>query len=156
MSFMALMALLLLPASLRAADGNGQLLVLTQTDGNVSKFALSDAPVITYSGNDIVVTCGDAVLQTSMANIEAVTFGKGEPTAINEMRKEDVVPSFSFNTASFEGLQAGAPITIYSLDGKMMSGAKADVEGKARIDLSDLQKGVYILHTPNKSFKIKK
>ncbi len=155
-TFVALIAFLLLPGSLQAANSNEQLLVLTQTDGNVSKFALADEPVITYSGNDIVVTCGDAVLQTSMANVESVTFEKGEPTSISEMRTKDVTPSFSFNTASFEGLQAGAAINVFSIEGKMVSSSKADAEGKASIDMGNLPTGVYILRTPNKSFKIKK
>ena len=49
----AALAMLLLPASLKAASE--QLLVLTQTNGSVTKFALTDNPVITYKGNDIIV-----------------------------------------------------------------------------------------------------
>ncbi len=155
-SFMALLALLFLPASLRAADGNGQLLVLTQADGNVSKFALADNPVITYSGSDIIVTCGENILQTSMANIQSVTFDKGNSTDIRELDGKEVTPSFSFNKASFEGLQTGARVMVFTIDGKMVSTMEADAEGKAQIDMSSLPTGVYILRTPNKSFKIKK
>ncbi len=155
-SIMALMALLFLPASLRAADESGQLLVLTQADGHVSKFALADSPVITYSGSDIIVTCGENVLQTSMANIQSVTFDKGNSTDIRELDGKEVIPSFSFNKASFEGLQAGARVMVFTIDGKMVSTMEADAEGKTHIDMSNLPSGVYILRTPNKSFKIKK
>jgi len=155
-SFMALLALLLLPGALWAANGTGQQLVLTQAGGNVTKFALADNPIITYSGNDIVVTCGDHVLQTSMANITSVSFEKGSSSGIQELRNQEVNPTFSFNTASFEGLQTGSRIMVFTIDGKMISTVKADAEGKAHIDMSNLPSGVYILHAPNKSFKIKK
>ena len=44
------LGLLLLPVA-----GMAQTLVLTQRNGTVNRFALSDEPVITYSGSDVVV-----------------------------------------------------------------------------------------------------
>ncbi len=151
-----LTAFLLLPAALRAADGNGQQLVLTLNNGNVSKFALTDNPVITYSGSDLIVTCGEAVLQTSMADITAVSFEEGSSAGIGVIDYRGGTPSFSFQTASFEGLPAGTRISVFTTDGKAVSTVTADGEGKARISMDSLPTGVYILRAPNKSYKFKK
>lgn len=151
----AALAMLLLPASLKAASE--QLLVLTQTNGSVTKFALTDNPVITYKGNDIIVTCGEKVLQTSMADVANVGLEKGETTGIEApIAVSEPQTTFSFGKVGFEGLLSGERIMVYSIDGKVISTIKADADGRAQVDLNNLQTGVYILRTAKKSFKIKK
>ena len=150
----AALAMLLLPTSVIASE---QLLVLTQTNGSVTKFALTDNPVITYKGNDIIVTCGENVLQTSMADITSFGFDRGETTGIEEtVAVSEPKTSFSFGQAGFEGLQPGERVLVYSLDGKVISAISADADGRAQMDMNNLQTGVYILRTAKKSFKIKK
>ena len=150
----AALAMLLLPTSMRASE---QLLVLTQTNGSVTKFALTDDPVITYKGNDVIVTCGENVLQTSMADITDIGFKKEETTGIEEtVAASESKTTFSFGQAGFEGLQPGERVLVYSMDGKVISAIKADADGRAQVDMNDLQTGVYILRTAKKSFKIKK
>lgn len=147
-------AMLFLPAALRAAGG--QLLVLTLADQSVTKFALTDSPVVTYSGNDIVVTCGENVFQTSMADIRTVTFQDGEATAIEKVIAPEEKATYAFGSAAFEGLQAGSTVTVYTIDGKVVGTSKADADGRATADMTGLQSGIYIIRTANKSFKIKK
>lgn len=153
-TLIALLAMLFLPGGLSAATG--ELLVLKLADQSVSKFELASSPVVTYSGNDIIVTCGEEVFQTSMANIETVKFEKDSSTGIERITTTEPRAAFTFGNASFEGMQAGATVTVYTLDGKVVAAAKADGEGRASISMSGLQRGVYIIRTPNKSFKIKK
>lgn len=153
-TLMALLAMLFLPKGVSAATG--ELLVLKLADQTVSTFELASSPVVTYSGNDIVVTCGSEVFQTSMANIEAVKFEKGGASGIERITTTEPRAAFAFGNASFEGMQAGAPVTVYTLDGRTVATAKADSEGRATVSMSGLQQGVYIIRTPNKSFKIKK
>lgn len=151
----AALAILLFPASLRAASE--QLLVLSLTNGSVTKFALTDDPVITYKGNDVIVTCGENVLQTSMADVKSVGFEKGENTGIEAPKAvSEPQTTFSFGQAGFEGLQSGERVMVYSIDGKVIRTIKADADGRAQVDMSSLQTGVYILRTAKKSFKIKK
>ena len=40
-------------------------LVLTETNGTTTEFALESFPVITIEGNDLVITCKDQKLTTS-------------------------------------------------------------------------------------------
>ena len=133
-------------------------LVLTQNDGTVSHFSLSGAPVITYSGDEIIVTSGEQSLSTLLEGLK-ITFGEEEVTTSIENtqdREEGFQPQFSFGQAVFEGLQAGATVVVYTTDGKAVSRVKADGDGRVTVSLDNLPKGVYILRTPVRSYKIKK
>ena len=151
-SLLALVALLL---PLTAMAENVQCLVLTESSGAVSKFALTD---VTYSGSDMVVTCGDQTLTVGLEGL-TLTYDEMEVTGIDVVKDSTADPDrlqFAFGEANFEGLQSGALVSVYSIDGKMITRVKADNEGRANISLSNLPSGVYILRTPSKSFKIKK
>ena len=151
---------LMLPCSMQAEElTEVQYLVLTQTDGTVSKFALSDSPLMTYQGSDVLVACGEHTFQTNMEGIATCTFStETVPTGISETSRpsSDGQPLFSFGTASFEGMQPGSRIAVYTLDGKAVASTVADGEGRANVSLAGLQRGVYILRTPGKSYKISK
>jgi len=153
-NLLALVALLL---PLSAMADTVQCLVLTESNGAISKFALAEAPVVTYSGSDMVVSCGAQTMTVGLEGL-TLTFGEMETTRI-ETVKDGVAESdrlqFSFGEASFEGLTPGALVSVYSIDGKMLTKVKADQDGRASVSLMGLPKGVYILRTPSKSFKIK-
>ena len=153
-NLLVLMALLL-PTS--AWADTVKCLVLTEADGTVNKFALADAPVVTFSDGDMVVACGSQTLTVGLAGLE-LTYGEMETTRINEVVEksgETVRPLFSFGEARFEGLQPGANVRVYSIDGKCIDTVKADGDGRVSVSLGHLPQGVYILRTPSRSFKIK-
>lgn len=150
--------MLFLPCTLHAEEPlEVQFLVVTQTNGTVSKFALTEAPVITYDGNDVVITCSEKTLQTSMDGVKNCTFvTETISNGIEDVRQGQTKTTFAFGKALFEGLQSGARVLVYTIDGKAVSSVSADGDGCASIDLNALSGGVYILRTPDKSFKIKK
>lgn len=151
---LTLMAMLL---PLAAWADTVQCLVLTEANGTVSKFALKDAPVVTYSGSDLLVSCSDQELTVALEGL-VWTFGEMEATLIDEVigKQDDAArPQFSFGEARFEGLQPGSMVHVYSLDGKALSTVKADGDGRVSVSLGNLPRGVYILRTPTRSFKIK-
>ena len=146
---------LLLPLS--AMADTVECLVLTESNGTVSKFALAEAPVVTYSGSDMVVTCGDQTMTVGLEGL-TLTFGEMETTRIETVKdgvKDADRLQFSFGEASFEGLTPGALVSVYAIDGKMVTKVKADQDGRASVSLMGLPNGVYVLRTPSKSFKIK-
>ena len=157
---MVLGVLLLLPGAMQGQEWTEvQYLVLTQTDGTVSKFALGDSPVMTYRGADVIVTCGEQTVETSMEAVASCVFNTERvQTGIEALplppRGEQL--SFAFGSASFEGMKAGGSIVVYTLDGKAVASAVADAEGRASVSLTGLGRGVYILRTPDKSYKISK
>ena len=154
-NLLALVALLL-PSSAMADPV--KCLVLTESSGAVSKFALADAPVLTYSGSDLVVSCSGQTMTVGLEGLK-LSFGEMETTRIEAVKdgvKDADRLQFSFGEASFEGLTPGALVSVYAIDGKMVTKVKADQDGRASVSLMSLPNGVYVLRTPSKSFKVKK
>ena len=154
----ALLALLLLPAQAllaRVAEEDVTCMVLTLTDGTVNRFALTGNPTVTYEGENLVVSAGEEQFTTALSGISQLTFEQ-VPTGISEMVEESPKPVFTPGQARFEGLKPHATVSIHTIDGKMLSSTRANEDGAVSIDLGTLPQGVYILRTPNQSYKIKK
>ena len=134
-------------------------LVLTETNGTKTEFALESFPVITIEGNNLVITHNGNQLTTALTGVQDYHFiEKKVTTSISSVPSNDPkntsnTPQFSFSNAEVSGLKAGARVAIYNLNGTQISSATADGEGRVALDLSSLPKGVYILRTPTKSFK---
>lgn len=134
-------------------------LVLTETNGTTTEFALESFPVITIEGNNLVITHNGNQLTTALTGVQDYHFiEKTVTTSIssvpsNDPKNESNTPQFSFSNAEVSGLKAGARVAIYNLNGTQISSVTADGEGRVALDFSSLPKGVYILRTPTKSFK---
>ena len=155
--YVSLMAFTMLLLSSKTWADTVKCLVLTESSGTVNKFALADSPIVTYEGNDLVVTCKDQTLTIGLEGLK-LGYGEMETTSINDIivdGSEKVRSLFSFGVAQFEGLQPGANIRVYSISGNCLETAKADGNGRVEVSLNNLPKGIYIINTPTRSFKIK-
>ncbi len=148
------MALPMQQASAKGESEEVLCMVLTQKDGTVCKFALRDAPVVTYEGDNLVVKCGQESLTTALSGISTFTFENDIIEGISTAKEGKANATFSFGQATFNGLKANAAVRVYSLDGQMVSSTQADANGNASIDLGQQQRGVYIIRTPQQSYKI--
>lgn len=134
-------------------------LVLIETNGTKTEFALESFPVITIEGNNLVITHNGNQLTTALTGVQDYHFiEKKVTTSISSVPSNDPkntsnTPQFSFSNAEVSGLKAGARVAIYNLNGTQISSVTADGEGRVALDFSSLPKGVYILRTPTKSFK---
>ena len=101
-SYLALVVMMVLPISTQAQESKETMLcmVLTQKDGTVSQFALRDAPVVTYEGSNIVVSCGEQQFSADMAGITDIKFEETETDAIAPLQGAEPQVSFSFGKAS--------------------------------------------------------
>ena len=157
-SILTMAALLLIPGPARAEDFiEVQFLVLTQTDGTVSKFAMNKAPELTFSGNQLVVSCEGDELSTDLSDVDNYTFVTEQiPTPVKPITIKDgkTTPDVVFHNAQITVMKPGAHVTVYDINGKALYTLNADAEGKAQIDLSNLPKGIFVLRTPTKSFKM--
>ena len=54
-----------------------QSIVLTKKDGSVEKFDFTDNPVVTYSGNDLVITTSKTTAQFPVYLLDKLSFSDG-------------------------------------------------------------------------------
>ena len=112
--------------------------IFTKTQGVVS-FAFADKPEITFPCADsLSVTSATLTVEFPYAEIEKITFTDGV----------DAVESFVVR----DGVDR---VLIYDLSGKLVSQSKAS-RGRARVDLSPLRPGVYVVKDGKRTYKVRK
>lgn len=157
-------AFLLLPISASAQDEKEtflekEYLVVTDTAGTEYAFALEDQPVITFSSENLVVATVNDTLTTALAGLDGYKFetrkvSTGIMTLPQSSNAEE--PVLSLSNATVSGLKAGSRVSVYNVNGMLLSEVVADNSGKVNLDLNALASGIYILRAPSKSFKFVK
>lgn len=156
-------AFMFLPLSAFAQDTQEtlvdvQYLVVTDTAGTEYKFELAKEPVITFPQANMVVTTDNDTLSTPLSDVASYKFRTEKVSSgiktLPSANAQNSEASFTFANATINGLKAGSRVAVYTANGVMVSTATADQNGSVSLELNQLPKGVYILHTPNKSFKI--
>ena len=99
-------------------------------------------------------TVGGEQIAYPYEDIVKFTFGKD--SSVDEISSERIEFSYSNNTLSAKGLKSGNKLTVYTVSGTVAASTIADSMGVARIDMSDMPKGVYIVSTNGISYKIAK
>ncbi|MDO4160612.1 MAG: hypothetical protein Q4D41_09175 [Prevotellaceae bacterium] len=154
----ALLLLLLSCPDMRADSEAVKHLVITEKGGTETTFALSTNPVITIESNSLTVTTeSESTITVSLADVASYNVQDLVPTGIEKAvaTPEGIKTTMSDGKATISGLKEGAHVQVYTLDGKMVSVVKASADGNVTVNLSSLQNGtVYILKTPNASYKI--
>ncbi len=143
---------LLFPVSLWAE--NNALLVWTKSGEKVS-YLLSDRPVVSYSGDDLLLTTTEVSVAYPLGDLHKFTFDESSTTGIGDAI-EDVSSSMEYrdNTLFFTSLNSGSMVWIYSTSGHLMDSGKADANGALTFSVSTYEKGMYILKTETLTYKI--
>jgi len=135
---------MLLPQALLA---HVNAVVVNMTDGTKAEFMLADEPVVTYSGNYLVLKTATKEVSVSVTSIINLSFvDRYTPTKIESAPTADGV--------LFRQLPAGSEIRVFTVDGKSVCTQKADSDGSVGLDLSRLPKGVLIIKTPETTIKV--
>ncbi len=123
-------------------------LVVNMNDGSTTMFRLIDAPVITYSDNNLVVKTASKEASLPVADIKNVTLeDHSVATAIDPSTITD-------NGIVFRELPAGSVIRVMTADGKSVCTKTVDGGDDATLDFSELPKGVLIISTPVTTIKV--
>ncbi|MCQ2218685.1 MAG: T9SS type A sorting domain-containing protein [Paludibacteraceae bacterium] len=136
------------------ASANAESLIIEDTSGKTTSYDLGSKPVITYSGDNLV-------LKTDLANAEfalpqvAKYYFKADATSnddvlLNPTNTYVVVTEESFTLRN--GI-AGSPVFVLSIDGKVLSNHVVATDGTLDISLSNLPQGIYIIKTKSANIK---
>lgn len=142
-----LLVMLLLPILASADEAQ---IVIKQKSGNETILKLSTNPVITFDGENMVVTSDVIQISIPLGDIDDYVVNEGT-TAIEPVTTQ---PQYSRGHVIFSGVAAGSPVYVHTLDGKVVSKQAADASGKADVSLENLPKGAYIISSQNNSIKV--
>ncbi len=147
MKLKLLSALLLFVVSSYADDAK---ITIKQKSGNETILQLSTNPVITFEGEDLVITNDFTRIQVPLDDVDTYIVSDGTMGIPPVTAK----PQFSKGHVVFSGLTKGSPVFVYSVDGKCVSSQKADNSGIVDISLESLPRGTYVVTASNNSIKV--
>ena len=145
------MAFAMLPLGECMADGV-RFLVVNAKDGTKTTFALADEPKVSCKGGKLSIISSSSTFSLSLADVLNYTFSM-DANGIREIVKDGSV-KLENGYVLFDGLSAGSIVSAYLQDGRLVKECKADTNGSAVVDLSDLPKGIIILHSNKTDIKI--
>lgn len=112
------------------------------------KFDLSDKGKFKAIDNE-----GNVVATKDVAQIKKISFT--HPTAVESVNslKLGVYPNPSMDEVTVEGVNAGVIVRLFTIDGRLLNVTVAESE-TARINVSSLAAGTYLLQAGNNVVKI--
>lgn len=137
--------------SLSVFAGNPGVTFLLRSGQKVS-FSFAEKPVVALNDDYLSVSVGGVErVSYAYAEVQRVVVVDDIVSAIDNVvandKSQHVVFSLSANVLNVSGLAANESMALYATDGKLMLSEKANAEGKAAMNLSSLQQGIYVVRT---------
>lgn len=141
---------LMVPMAVHAAN----YVTVSGADGSKTSFRLDVRPEVTFTATSLVMSAGDDIVEYPITDYRSFTLtDDNESTAVTKVSDSEPKAVFSFDgTLHGEGLKAGSRVSIYTINGETVGSATASATGTVDIPLNG--RGIYIVRTPEKSFKI--
>lgn len=128
-------------------------LIVEMKNGEMAAFTLvQDNPKIRFANDSLVVSTSSFEFKYATSSVQRYTFGMAKSSGINTPK----VDAYSFDGENMT-LNVGKPystVIVYSVDGKAVAKATSEENGIAKVSLSGLSAGVYIVSSNNFSTKI--
>lgn len=148
-------------ASLTGAAQTPTHLVFSFTNETTQSFLLADKPEITFSGANYVVK--SSTVETSFPVSQVVDYhfviDNTSPTNVREAVSSNNDLQFVFLDNAqiiIKGLPLTEKVYVYNLMGTPLITAGADAQGIADISIASLSKGMYLVKTNGRTYKIVK
>lgn len=128
-------------------------LLIHTGQGETLTYHFADKPVVTFSGDDMVVTSLETpALSFAMENIVNMTFAE-DWTGVEAVAATGKNIFVTSTTLTVSGMNDGARVDIFDMGGARVATATANADGRADSDISRLTKGVYTVSADGISFK---
>jgi hypothetical protein len=125
-------------------------ITIKQKSGNKTILDLSTNPIITFSGENMVVTNDFTSIMLPLDDIDSYVVGNVN-TGILEMPD---IPEYHDGHVMFKGIVEGTTVFVHSIDGKMIHKFTSDGSGILEVNIGIFPKGVYIITTPENQIKV--
>jgi hypothetical protein len=139
-----------------ADEGTVTSLILLLKDGTTQTYELAEQPVITVVGTELKIVANHADVSIPLTDVVRYTFQKRSTTGIDEVDTNQEVIDYKDGVLTLSGLEAGTPISLYTIDGRLLQAHTVADDGTYRQSLASLRQGVYVVKVNHKSYKIMK
>ena len=130
-------------------------------DGSRTAYTLAQHPVVTYTNGELLLSTQQQQIAYAAADVRKFTFSTTDitcdeepPTSVTSPLEQAQQFSLQQGEIHFSGCRAGSPISLYTLDGKLLQTVAADANGNARLATDSYPAGVYIIKTETITHRI--
>ena len=128
-------------------------------DGSRTAYALGQHPVVTYTNGELLLSTQHEQVAYTAGDVRKFTFSASDiscdaPTSVTSPLEQGQQFSLQQGNVHFSSCRAGSPISLYTLDGKLLQTVAADADGNARLATGSYPAGVYIIKTETITHKI--
>ena len=125
-------------------------IIIKQKSGNETVLELSTNPVITFEGEDMVITNSFTTISFPIMDIDGYTVSSSS-SGIEEVPD---MPHYQNGHVILNQVPKGASVFVYDIDGKIVNRLYSNKTGQAVVSLDNISKGVYVISAPNQSIKV--
>ena len=156
-----LLMLLLLVCGMAVGTWAQNAVKIYQLDGKAATFAFTERPVVTYSGNELVLTSTKTTVTYPIYKLKKLVFDVewDETTSVElETNKNPGREGFRFlgDVLQVMGGEPNSPVLLYNIKGIKVGEYRLDSDGNTAIPLSSLNKDFYIVKAKGITFKFRK
>lgn len=127
-------------------------LVVHQKSGEVVYYSFSEQPKVKYEGADLVLTTSKTEVKYPLRNLSRFTFGD-MASGIDDMPVTKADVKVNNGTIAVTGAKPSSTISIFNINGTLVTNLQANEEGDMQYNTSALPTGVYVVKSENVTFK---
>lgn len=139
-----------------SAENFAHSLIVNKKSGESVEYKFEADPRVTFDAEDMVISTGDATVRHAIADLEKLTFTKTVGLDKVEASNVGISVAVTASYVSVKGLESGARLSVYALDGRFMADAVADASGAVTVNITNLSAGIYVAASDAHSFKFVK
>ena len=143
--------LLLLLFVVTATYADDARIVIKQKSGNETVLKLATNLVITFEGEDMVITNDFTTISIPLVDISDYEVSNGTPTGVEPITDQ---PRYASGHVIFTGMTKGTSVYVHTFDGKMVGKQTVGASGKVDVSLKSLPEGTYIISTQKNKIKV--
>ena len=130
------------------ANGKDVLSVLMK-DGTSVYFLLAEKPYITFQNDEVKIVSDTEEALVKRTLVERFEFVDEMPTGIEDVEEEDEQLRANFrlygDAVYITGLESGCKVTLFAMDGRVVTTSVAPADGCVTLSLNALSSGIYIV-----------
>lgn len=131
-------------------------LIVWHSNGTITKFALDDEPVTTYSNGNLTITTNSTTLSLPLEEVKRYTYQINTSTAISNALKTIQKVKLDGDKIMFSQLTKDTDIKVYSTSGLLVDTVHAKAGQTTSVSLNSLPQGAYIVKLNGVTYKFLK
>ncbi|MCI6161379.1 MAG: T9SS type A sorting domain-containing protein [Prevotella sp.] len=144
--------LLLLIASMGMQAKTTNILVWLATGEKIT-YSLAEHPKVMPGKENVRITTTEVDIVYPVGEVHKITYDEATDIGQSALEADKGSVGITDNVMSLSGFAAGETVRIFDAAGRLAGQYKTDATGALRINLSEFEKGVYIVKTNHQSSK---